>query len=53
MVSIEKIWSFFQHMNSSQMAAVSPEHEDLATGWYNRFAKHPYYGKLGTIIYFN
>lgn len=34
-------------MNSSQLAALSPEHEDPNTGWYNRFAKHPYYGKLG------
>lgn len=34
-------------MNSSQMAAVAPEHEDPNVGWYNRFARHPYYGKLG------
>jgi len=24
-----------------------PEHEDMNIGWYNRFARHPYYGKLG------
>ncbi|XP_043492136.1 uncharacterized protein LOC122517681 [Polistes fuscatus] len=43
----EKIWDEFKKMNSSQLAALSPEHEDPNTGWYNRFAKHPYYGKLG------
>nr|CAD7412338.1 unnamed protein product [Timema cristinae] len=34
-------------MNSTQIAALTPEHEDPNTGWYNRFARHPYYGKLG------
>jgi hypothetical protein len=34
-------------MNASQMAALTLEHEDPNTGWYNRFAKHPYYGYLG------
>lgn len=43
----EKVWDNFKKMNSSQLAALSPEHEDPNTGWYNRFAKHPYYGKLG------
>lgn len=43
----ENIWDEFKKMNSSQLAALSPEHEDPNTGWYNRFAKHPYYGKLG------
>ncbi|XP_012257727.2 glucoside xylosyltransferase 1 [Athalia rosae] len=43
----ELIWDEFKKMNSSQLAALSPEHEDPNTGWYNRFAKHPYYGKLG------
>lgn len=43
----EIIWDEFKKMNSSQLAALSPEHEDPSTGWYNRFAKHPYYGKLG------
>ncbi|CAC5401320.1 GXYLT [Mytilus coruscus] len=27
--------------------ALAPEHEDKAAGWYNRFARHPYYGELG------
>ena len=44
---LDDIWGFFKKMNSSQMAALAPEHEDEATGWYNRFARHPYYGKLG------
>ncbi|XP_068206791.1 glucoside xylosyltransferase 1-like [Palaemon carinicauda] len=44
---LEELWKHFSAMNSSQMAAMAPEHEDLATGWYNRFAKHPYYGRLG------
>ncbi|XP_034943589.1 glucoside xylosyltransferase 1 [Chelonus insularis] len=43
----EIIWDEFKKMNSTQLAALSPEHEDPNTGWYNRFAKHPYYGKLG------
>ncbi|XP_063989363.1 glucoside xylosyltransferase 1 [Diachasmimorpha longicaudata] len=43
----EIVWDEFKLMNSSQLAALSPEHEDPNTGWYNRFAKHPYYGKLG------
>ena len=44
---LESIWSFFHSMNSSQMAALAPEHEDRQIGWYNRFARHPYYGELG------
>ena len=43
----EEVWDKFNEMNSTQLAALSPEHEDTNTGWYNRFAKHPYYGKLG------
>ncbi|XP_074030303.1 glucoside xylosyltransferase 1 [Leptinotarsa decemlineata] len=44
---VETIWEHFSKFNSSQMAALAPEHEDPNVGWYNRFAKHPYYGKLG------
>ncbi|KAK5644504.1 hypothetical protein RI129_005804 [Pyrocoelia pectoralis] len=44
---VEDVWKYFTNMNSSQMAALAPEHEDPNAGWYNRFAKHPYYGKLG------
>lgn len=44
---VENVWVHFKKFNSSQMAALAPEHEDPNVGWYNRFAKHPYYGKLG------
>ncbi|XP_039300995.1 glucoside xylosyltransferase 2-like, partial [Nilaparvata lugens] len=44
---LSKVWSHFDKMNSTQMAALSPEHEDPSIGWYNRFARHPYYGKTG------
>ncbi|CAG9759993.1 unnamed protein product [Ceutorhynchus assimilis] len=44
---VESIWEYFNKFNRSQMAALAPEHEDSNIGWYNRFAKHPYYGKLG------
>ena len=44
---VEDVWSFFKRFNSTQIAAVSPEHEAPNAGWYNRFARHPYYGKLG------
>nr|CAD7420206.1 unnamed protein product [Timema poppensis] len=44
---LEDVWHHFELMNSSQIAALTPEHEDPNTGWYNRFARHPYYGKLG------
>lgn len=50
---VEDVWKHFQYMNSSQLAALAPEHEDPNIGWYNRFAKHPYYGKLGIqFLYF-
>ncbi|KAF2361052.1 Glycosyl transferase family 8 [Trinorchestia longiramus] len=44
---LEAVWHHFLLMNKTQLAAVTPEHQDSAAGWYNRFAKHPYYGKLG------
>ncbi|KAK9732280.1 Glycosyl transferase family 8 [Popillia japonica] len=44
---VETVWDHFDLMNSSQIAALAPEHEDPNVGWYNRFARHPYYGKLG------
>ncbi|KAF4524932.1 hypothetical protein B566_EDAN013894 [Ephemera danica] len=44
---LEDVWQHLAKMNATQMAALSPEHEDRATGWYNRFARHPYYGPLG------
>lgn len=44
---LDHVWSHFKRMNSSHIAALSPEHEDPSIGWYNRFARHPFYGKLG------
>ncbi|XP_063053568.1 glucoside xylosyltransferase 1-like isoform X2 [Engraulis encrasicolus] len=44
---VEEIWSFLSHFNSSQMAGMAPEHEEPRIGWYNRFARHPYYGETG------
>jgi len=44
---VTDIWSHFSKFNSSHLAALAPEHEDKAMGWYNRFAQHPYYGQLG------
>ncbi|XP_034031354.1 glucoside xylosyltransferase 1-like [Thalassophryne amazonica] len=44
---VESIWSLLSHFNSSHLAAMAPEHEEPRIGWYNRFARHPYYGKTG------
>ncbi|XP_033108903.1 glucoside xylosyltransferase 1-like [Anneissia japonica] len=44
---LESIWSFFKEFNSTQLAALAPEHEIKNIGWYNRFARHPYYGMTG------
>ncbi|XP_056137992.1 glucoside xylosyltransferase 1-like [Lampris incognitus] len=44
---VEEIWAFLSQFNSSQLAAMAPEHEEPRIGWYNRFARHPYYGKTG------
>lgn len=43
----EDLWMFFKRFNSTQIAGVSPEHEDGSIGWYNRFARHPFYPPLG------
>ncbi|XP_044136289.1 glucoside xylosyltransferase 1 isoform X1 [Bufo gargarizans] len=45
--SVDDIWSFLNEFNSTQIAAMAPEHEEPRIGWYNRFARHPYYGKTG------
>lgn len=47
---LEDVWFHFSRMNATQMAALAPEHEDPNTGWYNRFARHPYYGELGKYL---
>nr|XP_022903660.1 glucoside xylosyltransferase 2 [Onthophagus taurus] len=44
---IETLWDHFAHMNSTQMAALVPESEVANIGWYNRFARHPFYGPMG------
>ncbi|XP_005993231.1 glucoside xylosyltransferase 1 [Latimeria chalumnae] len=44
---IDDLWSFLKEFNSTQIAAMAPEHEEPRIGWYNRFARHPYYGKTG------
>ncbi|XP_026222190.1 glucoside xylosyltransferase 1 isoform X1 [Anabas testudineus] len=45
--SVEDIWALLSQFNSSHLAAMAPEHEEPRIGWYNRFARHPYYGKTG------
>uniref|UniRef100_A0A3Q0QUS2 Glucoside xylosyltransferase 1 n=1 Tax=Amphilophus citrinellus TaxID=61819 RepID=A0A3Q0QUS2_AMPCI len=44
---VEDIWALLSRFSSSQLAAMAPEHEEPRIGWYNRFARHPYYGKTG------
>ncbi|NWQ65992.1 GXLT1 xylosyltransferase, partial [Neopipo cinnamomea] len=44
---VDDIWSFLGKFNSTQIAAMAPEHEEPRIGWYNRFARHPYYGLTG------
>ncbi|XP_060891783.1 glucoside xylosyltransferase 1-like isoform X1 [Labrus mixtus] len=44
---VEDIWALLSKFNSSHLAAMAPEHEEPRIGWYNRFARHPYYGKTG------
>ncbi|XP_071393984.1 glucoside xylosyltransferase 1-like [Centroberyx affinis] len=44
---VEEIWAFLSQFNSSHLAAMAPEHEEPRIAWYNRFARHPYYGKTG------
>ena len=47
--NVRSLWRFFRKFNSTQLAALTPEHEDPAMGWYNRFARHPYYGAMGRL----
>lgn len=44
---LDHLWAYFKKMNSSHLAALSPDAEDVAIGWYNRFASHPFYGNVG------
>lgn len=47
LTNVRNLWRFFRKFNSTQLAALTPEHEDPSMGWYNRFARHPYYGSMG------
>ncbi|XP_051836833.1 glucoside xylosyltransferase 2 [Antechinus flavipes] len=44
---IDDIWRLLKQFNSTQLAAMAPEHEIPKIGWYSRFARHPYYGMTG------
>uniref|UniRef100_A0A8C8SG85 UDP-D-xylose:beta-D-glucoside alpha-1,3-D-xylosyltransferase n=1 Tax=Pelusios castaneus TaxID=367368 RepID=A0A8C8SG85_9SAUR len=44
---LDDIWRFLKAFNSTQLAAMAPEHEIPKIGWYSRFARHPYYGATG------
>lgn len=44
---IDDIWSLLKSFNSTQLAAMAPEHEVPKIGWYSRFARHPFYGVTG------
>ncbi|XP_059505903.1 glucoside xylosyltransferase 2 isoform X2 [Stegostoma tigrinum] len=44
---IDDAWHFLNLFNSTQLAAMAPEHEIPRIGWYSRFARHPYYGAAG------
>ncbi|XP_062486329.1 glucoside xylosyltransferase 2 [Pezoporus occidentalis] len=44
---IDDIWNILTEFNSTQLAAMAPEHEIPKIGWYSRFARHPYYGTTG------
>uniref|UniRef100_A0ABM5FJF1 UDP-D-xylose:beta-D-glucoside alpha-1,3-D-xylosyltransferase n=1 Tax=Pogona vitticeps TaxID=103695 RepID=A0ABM5FJF1_9SAUR len=44
---IDDLWGFLKAFNSTQLAAMAPEHEIPKIGWYSRFARHPYYGTTG------
>lgn len=43
----DEIFQTFRQFNSTQIAALSTESENENTGWYSRFARHPFFGKLG------
>lgn len=44
---VDRLWSFLSGFNSTQLAAMAPEHEEPRIAWYNRFARHPFYGRTG------
>lgn len=44
---VDDIWKLLKLFNSTQLAAMAPEHEIPKIGWYSRFARHPFYGSAG------
>ncbi|KAG7253421.1 hypothetical protein CRUP_033698, partial [Coryphaenoides rupestris] len=42
-----RLWSLLGRFDAAQLAAAAPEHEEPRVAWYNRFARHPYYGATG------
>ncbi|KFO30810.1 Serine/threonine-protein phosphatase 4 regulatory subunit 2 [Fukomys damarensis] len=44
---VDDIWKLLGQFNSTQLAAMAPEHEVPKIGWYSRFARHPFYGPAG------
>lgn len=44
---VGEIWELFHNFNNTQFAGMAAEHQDRNSGWYNRFARHPYYEPLG------
>lgn len=44
---VEDLWKYFYKFNETQIAALVLENEDPNVSWYPRFAKHPFYGRVG------
>lgn len=44
---VDDIWSLLKEFNSTQVAAMAPEHEEPRIGRYSLFATHLYCGKAG------
>ncbi|KAL0967184.1 hypothetical protein UPYG_G00248840 [Umbra pygmaea] len=44
---VDALWALLARFNATQLAAMAPEHEEPRIAWYNRFARHPYYGRTG------
>lgn len=44
---LDDLWDFLTKFNSTQIAAMAPEHEEPTASWYSRFARHPYVPPYG------
>lgn len=44
---LDDIWDFLSEFNTTQVAAMAPEHEEPTASWYSRFARHPYVPPYG------